>query len=477
MFGWLVLLVLFALAVRPMVIHDFWWHLSTGRLVVESGSIPHSDPFSYTSEGKEWVANAWLTQALMYVTYRAAAWGGLILLFALLITAAWTMVWRRCPGKPYVAAPIFLLGAFSTAPHWGVNTQMMSIVLTSVFLLLLDGYARDGNVRRLWWMPALVALWVNLHPAYLLGPALVLLVGAGLGLDELAEGRGTRAAWRRMAPLAGVAAACLAAVALNPNGLRMYSYPFATMASPAIADNLRDWLPPNFHNAGMIPFAVLIFATTTALAVSPKRARWGELLLVTAAGLAALRSARHIPIFALAATPLVAEHAWLWLSAQPWFRWHAEAAAPVGRTKSWMNVVTLAVVVLAVGVRFHDVVERQPASEAEIFPRAAVEFLQRQPQPQPLFNDYNWGGYVIWHLYPGYRNYIDGRSDMHGDALMNEYFATARGTPRWRQTLHRFGVRSALVKPDSPIAVLLSQEPGWKMVYQDRQAAIFARQE
>ncbi|MGH9579353.1 MAG: hypothetical protein ACRD2R_00040 [Terriglobales bacterium] len=477
MFEWLVLLLLFALAVRPIVIPDFWWHLRTGQLVVESGSIPHSDPFSFTSEGKEWVTNAWLSQVVMYLSYRVAGWGGPIVLFAALITAAFGMVWRRMAGRPYVAGAALFLGAFSTAPHWGVNSQALSIVLASAFLVLLDGYTRDGKVRQLSWMPLLMVLWVNLHPAYLLGPALCLLVGAGLALDELAEERGWRAAGRRMAPLALAALACLAVVPLNPNGVRMFSYPFETLGSKAIAENLRDWLPPNFHNEGMIPFALLIFATLAALAVSPRRSRLSEAFLLAATGLAALRSARHIPIFALVATPLLAEHAWAWLRTRSWGRLAEVVDEPPGRAKSAMNAGMLAVVALVTLMRVGEVVAAQPASEAEVFPRAAVEFLRRQPQPQPLFNDYNWGGYVIWHLYPQYRNYIDGRSDLHGDALMNEYFDAARGTPRWRQSLEHFQVRSALVEPEAPIAALLDQDPGWKKVYQDQQAAIFVRRE
>ncbi|MGH9576189.1 MAG: hypothetical protein ACRD3R_02045, partial [Terriglobales bacterium] len=463
--------------------------LRTGQYMVETGGLPSSDPFSYTSAGKEWVTHEWGSEVLMYWIYQAAGWGGLILAFSIIITAAFVIVYRRCAGKPFVAGLALLLGALSTAPVWGVQPQMITMLLASAFLMLLEKFARDCAVRHLLWLPPLTVLWVNLHGGYLLAPALVVLVAAGLALDELIGGEASRDAWgrgvslgqkgaaavRRVLPLLLVALLCTLAIAINPHGTRMYSYPFETLSSPVMAENLRDWLSPNFHRPSMIPFALLMFATAAALALSPKRPKPSEVLLATVAGLAALRSGRNIPIFALVALPLLAEHAWLWLKERPWGGWLAAPDRQPTRPKALFHMAVLAVMILWAALRFAVIINQQRNSEAEVFPRAAVEYIRAQKPPQPLFHRYDWGGYLLWYLHPQYRSYIDGRADVHGDAFMEEYFRTYRGQSRWQETLERWKVQSALVEPDVPIASLLRLDPAWEKLYEDKQAVVFVR--
>ncbi len=502
LFSALVLVMLFGLTARPILVPDFWWHLRTGQHLVESGSLLRSDPFSFTSAGKEWVTHEWGSEVLIYWIYQAAGWGGLIVGFSIIITASFVIVYRRCAGKPFVAGIALLLGAISTAPVWGVQPQMITMLLVSVFLWLLEKYsiasgasAAEGGraTRYLWWMPPLTVAWVNLHGGYLLAPALVLLVAAGLVLDELVGGQGQRDAWgrgpqpggagssplvaalRRATPLLLVAVLCTAAIVLSPHGTRMYSYPFETLGSTVMAENLRDWLSPDFHRASMIPFALLMFATAAALALSPKRPPPSQVLLAAVSGLAALRSGRHIPIFALVAIPLLAEHGWLWLKERPWGQWLAAPDREPTRPKALFHVALLAVVIFWTALQFARIIHDQRQSEAEVFPRAAVEYLRSQRPPQPLFHRYDWGGYLLWYLHPEYHSYIDGRADLHGDAFMEEYFRTYRGRMGWQETLERWKVQSALVEPEAPIASLLRQDPNWEKVYEDKQAVVFVR--
>jgi hypothetical protein len=138
-------------------------------------------------------------------------------------------------------------------------------------------------------------------------------------------------------------------------------------------------------------------------------------------------------------------------------------------------MAVLTVMILWAALRFAVIINEQRKSEAEVFPRAAVEFLRSQQPPQPLFHCYDWGGYLLWYLHPEYRSYIDGRADLHGDAFMEEYFRTYRGQRRWQETLERRKVQSALVEPEAPIASLLRQDPAWEKVFEDRQAVVFVR--
>ncbi|MCA1557320.1 MAG: hypothetical protein LC731_02130, partial [Acidobacteria bacterium] len=121
------------------------------------------------------------------------------------------------------------------------------------------------------------------------------------------------------------------------------------------------------------------------------------------------------------------------------------------------------------------VVARQAQAEAKYFPVSAVEFIRAQNLPDPIFNSYDWGGYLIWKLYPERRVYIDGRADVYGDAFLMEFLRTSKGEGDWRESLRRYQVRTVIVKPDSPLASLLVDEDGWSKVFEDKQAVVLVK--
>lgn len=477
--------LVFVLAVRSISDPDFWWHLRAGQLIHETLDIPHTDPFSSTFFGREWVAHEWLSEALMYAVHQAAGYAGLVVFFALVISAAMWVALHGFAGRaghPYVAGFALLLGALAASPTWGVRPQMFSFLFASVFFAVLGGYARGESGRRVWWLVPLTVLWVNMHAGFALGLTLVALTLAGLVLDVwLSEEEGREPVWGRVRTLAAVLAACMAAVVLNPNGARLYAYPFETLTSHAMMKYINEWFSPDFHEPMFQPFALMLMATFCSMILSRVRVRPSSLLMLAATAYAALRSGRNVPFFALAAMPLLAEHTWTWLSQQAWgARLLRPEKAEDGRQlflKVALNVLVFVVAPLALClVRVQQVSARSAADEAQNFPAAAVEFIRENGLPQPVFNEYGWGGYMIWKLQPGYRVYIDGRADVYGDAFMEEFLKTRDGVAAWRAPLEREGVRTVAVNPDAPLASLLRQEKGWRKVFEDKQAVIFVRE-
>src|ERR1700727_2420734 len=76
----------FTLATRNVIDPDVWWHLKTGEYIAVHKSIPHVDIFSFTRAGQPWIAHEWLSDVLLYGIYRAASWGGLIAVFAAVVS-------------------------------------------------------------------------------------------------------------------------------------------------------------------------------------------------------------------------------------------------------------------------------------------------------------------------------------------------------------------------------------------------------
>jgi hypothetical protein len=324
-------------------------------------------------------------------------------------------------------------------------------------------------------------VWVNMHAGFALGLALVALMGAGVALDEsLEQGAAPlRRIWRRVRPLCGVFVACVAVVPLNPSGFRLFSYPFETINSHAMQKYIAEWLSPDFHQPYAHALALLLFATFAALAVSPKRARPGELLLLCVSAYAALRAWRNIPFFALVAVPVLAEHAWSLIQSRGWTRRSTPKKKDTGRGATVQVVMNAALLVLLplglCAARVVSVARSQPSVEVEKYPAAAVEFLRARGDAGRVFNAYGWGGYLIWKLYPERLVFIDGRADVYGDAMLEEYLSAENGEQTWRATLDARGIRTVLIHPDTALASLLREDAGWSKVYEDKQAVIFSR--
>lgn len=471
------LLALVILTARNVTDPDSGWHFRTGEYIVTTGTIPHADMFSFTATGQPWVTHEWLAEVMMYLLLSTGGTGALIAFFALVAAAAFALLYWRCPGKPYVAAFVVLLAALAAAPFWGTRPHTLSLLYASACLAILDHYRRSGNARTLWWLIPLMVLWANSHGSFVLEPILIgtYLVGAAgervLFPHEQAELK--LALW----PLLRILILCTLAILLNPNGLTLYAYPFQTLGSRAIQTLIQEWQAPDLHAAEIQPFLWLLLATVAGLAWSRRRVNLVDIILFVGLTFAGLRNVRQISIWVLIAAPLLATAVFDLLESLGW------KAVPESRPNAkgslrFLNWALLLLFVLAAILRIATLVQEEPIAESKYFPVAAVNFVRAQRLNGPLFNRYDWGGYVLWQLYPNERVFIDGRSDLYGltdDSIVRAYLAAYTGQTNWREPLDRYHIRLVIVDPQAALAKLLGEEPQWTRVFSDQQAVVFTR--
>ena len=464
---------LFTMAARAMADPDAWWHLRTGQLILQSHGVFHSDPFSFTRFGQPWVNHEWLSDVLLFSIYRVAGMGGLIVAFAAVIAAAYLLVFARCAGRPYLAALMTLWGAVASASTWGVRPQMISLLLAAVFLLLLEGSEQRPSL--LWWTAPLMLLWVNLHGGYPIG-----LVSVGLFLaGEVLEAGIREKPWQHSLPrlkaLAMAFLLCLALVGLNPYGWQIYLYPFETLHSVAMQRFIQEWFSPNFHDPASLPFLFMLLALIAGLALSPRRPRLRTLLLLLVTIPAGLRAVRHVPILALVLVPVLADLGEAWLQQGGATRLLKKPlAVQTSRTLAINFLVLISFAVFTV-IRVRHVVSHQAETEARNFPAAAVAFMEHEHPPAPIMNHYNWGGYLIWKLYPQYQVFLDGRADVYGDDFMTDFGSCYYLTGNWKKTLEHWSIRTVLLPPDAPLITALRSSPEWQQVFSDSQAVILIK--
>ena len=471
LFTTLFLLALFAMAVRATIDPDMWWHLRTGAYILQAG-IPRQDVFSYTVPNHAWVTHEWLSQVVLWGVYVAGGMPALILSTAALITLTFALIYYSSPGRPYLAAFVTLLAAIASSIVWGARPQMFNLLLLALFIYLLEAY-RSGRLsaRALWVFLPLTALWANLHSGYLVGIVLLAAVVVGESWQRLT--RGTDAfTWAQIRRLALTTLLSFLAAALNPNGPALWLYPFATLGSGAMQAHIQEWLSPDFHLPIFWAFAGMMMLGVLSLSLSRARPTWTDMLLLLGTFAAGLLSARHIPIFALVATPVICRHLLLATANTPLHAIFAGShPAPKGAPAlNWLLILLSLLVVTAWSAR---VIQDNDAAIADHFPVRAVDYLIAHDMDQAHgYNSYGWGGYLIWRGLPVF---VDGRADVYRDDFLLYYLKTLELQPDWDAPLRQFDVDYVLMERGAPLTTLLASQPDWQEAYADAVAQIFVK--
>ena len=474
----LAFLMVAVVSVRVSLDSDTWWHLLAGQWMLDHHAIPRLDSFSWTRAGTEWVDHSWLSEIGFVLVWNRWGFAGLNLAAAALAVTAWVFVYAQTEGSVYLRACVLILAGWAASFYVVARPEMLSFVLLSVFAYVLSLFRRGTN--RLWVLPPLMCLWVNLHGGFVVAFFLLGAALAGRGVSWAVGGGGAPAA-RDLARLAAVALACVAVLPLNPYGPAAVLEPLRTVSIPFLRNSIFEWQSPDFHLSFIRPFAWLLFLTVATLGLSRRRIDVTDLLLVLVFLALALDARRNIPLFALVVTPVIARHASGALEDAPHdyprlaFLRGLGGHAPGTPPRSAVPWLVLALGAAA-AVMYITPYLNPAANEATIatrLPVRAVRFIQSVRPPGPMFNVYTWGGYLAWALFPGYRVYVDGRTDLYGEQFLEAYAHIRAGGDEWRDTFRREHIRLVIIDSGSPLAGLLRAEPGWREGYADHIASVF----
>ncbi len=463
----LAVLAILAMATRVSLDSDTWWHLRAGQWMIEHGALLRADPFSFTRLGAAWHYPGWLAQVLLYLVYRVGGPGGLNLLTALVVMLAFIFVYMTMRGDAFLRSFVLILAAAASAVYWSARPQIFSLLLAAVFYWSIDSYRR-GERNRLWLLPVLMALWVNVHGGFAIGFILLDLSAIGLALEGLvASGEERHRAWRSAVALGVVGLVCALAVGLNPFGFEMLAYPFKTVGIGALRSYIQEWQSPDFHTREAQPFLWLLFATLAAIGFSRRRLRVADFVVLTGVAYTGLLAGRNMPLLSIVAAPLLVTHAQEMLDrlAPSWGK--SAPATPASARRGWINYSVAALTVAAVVLKALPVLrpEINHQAEGKTQPLESIAYLREHIGLGNMLNSYNWGGYLIWAL-PEYSVFVDGRTDLYDDELLTQYLTAVRAEPGWREVLERWQIGVVLLEPNMPLVTVLQLE-NWQTVAAD----------
>src|ERR1700690_2588906 len=457
------------LAVRSFDVDpDVWWHIKLGDLILQTHRFPTTVPFSFTVAGQPWMACEWLGDTLFALVARI---GGLRGLDALLLVLGGAIILglyalatlRSGSSKAGVVAAAALLPLATLC--FTLRPQMLGFLFIILTLIALELF-RSGKHAAVWFLPVIFFLWVNTHGSFPIGLGTIFVYWAS-GLINFRSGHLEAKAWTRSEriQLSGVFLACLSALAITPYGTRLAAYPFEVASKlPLGVASVQEWRSMPFNEPAGKYFLVLLLGFIAAQVAFDFTWRVEELGLFLFGTLMACLHLRFVLIFVPFFVPLLAVIFGRWMS-------------PYDRKKDQFALNAALIALVALGL-VHYFPTRAYLEErvAENFPVRAVEYIRQHATPDPMFNTYDFGGYLIWSRWPEHKVFIDGPADPYErGGVLADYLYARRTQPGTLSVLRAYGIQSALLQRNEALAYVLAASPDWKAVYSDDLAVLFVR--
>ncbi len=451
---------------------DFWWHLRTGKYLFDSHALPIPDPFAYTTgmgrpaypgeaSTRDFnLTHEWLTQAVVYLAYGIGGFPGVVLFRALVLSGFSALVgliaWRRRGGfyAPVAAALATMAVAIEFA-------QDRPFIVT--FLFLAATIAILEFRRWLWLLPPLFVIWSNCHGGYVIGWAAL----AAYSADALlARFRGSRIEGdRRLWVISGLS---ILASGLNPNGFHVIPVLLYYRQS-FLTSTLQEWRRPAFWPPR--PFTILLAATVAVMIWQWRRVRPVDWMLFALFGAAAVTAERNVIFIGFLAPILIAAYV-------PW----RPAVPRVAQLAAAVLIASAVITLSARGTFFQLRVAEWK------YPAATADFLLAHRVSGRLFNSYEYGGYLIWRLWPEQKVFIDGRAlneSVFADYVRILYNHDETGGKSAQQLLDDYRIQVIVMNGFEYVsgelyklapALADPKETGWTLVFMDPESIVYMRE-
>ena len=497
-FGYPVVYLLLAIAVVDVFTFadsDLWGHIRFGQAMLKAGHMIEADPYSYSAPGHLWRNHEWLSEVIFALVYDSGRVFGLELLklcwsAAMVLFLALALAETQALGQ--IQAAVLMLTAPAMATQMMMRPQLFTFTLMAALVCLLasDSYRRAG---RLWLAVPIMALWANLHGGYIAGLGALGTYAAVASILAILESRD----WRRVAYLSLIVIASVLATLANPYGIGAWYAVWHALTNPLTRTVINDWKPITVTIAGLwksyVPAAIIfiyalgfLFALLVGVALAPRGDDLPLIVIAVIFSVAALASMRNLTLAVIVTSVPLARH--LGLAWQQ--RWAGGAGRAVRRAatrdgslpaaadqpdrSSREYVGQIFAAVAAILLIFNGLFS--PALESIVpNPAGAVAFMKEHHLHGNVLSIYNWGEYLIWHLAPESKVFIDGRYDtVYPPQVLEDYFDFEAGTPHPERVLKAYKHDFAIVPPQTNQWVVMSRSPDWKLLYRDENAFLFA---
>jgi hypothetical protein len=459
---------------------DTGWHIRAGEFILETGSVPKHDIFSFVHPSPEWINHQWLSEVIMALVHKSLGLTGIVIFFALLISLTYSMLFkliRKEEGNIFLAAFIILFAIASSLFHWFARPHLFSLLFFVIGYAILEDY-QYRHINHLYFLPPLILFWVNLHGGFISGFILMFIYLLGNLIKWILLADETKELYKQKTKVLTLTIlACLFVSLINPYGLTTLGYPFKLISQKLIMDNMGEFQSPNFHLPILLPSKYFLLFMIFIIGILKKKLNVIEILLVVLFTNMAFFSVRFIPLLCIMATPIFVRNTdWILKRMNNRFvhglqRKSNDICLVDASARGYLWLI-VGILILAVGVATNRIEHKFDENRK---PVEAVKFLKRVPLKGNMFNDDEFGDYIIYSAYPQYKVFIDSRVDMYGIDQFEDYLNMVYFKPGWEKIVERYNINWVIVSSNSILSRYLMERNDWRLIYADKVACIFMK--
>jgi hypothetical protein len=472
---------------------DTGWHVRTGEWILANHRVPTADMFSFSRPGAPWFAWEWLWDVLFALLHQRWGMPGVVFVSAIVLcftsVALFRLIRRKC-GNGLVAIAVTLLATGGCAIHWLARPHLFTLLFFTLTLHITER-ASEGRVKLLGWLVPLTMLWTNLHGGFfVVFLVLACYVGSDC-LNALIENDKDRRMdfLRSTKPWILTGLGCFAATFVNPYGWNLHKHVVEYITDPYQMLHISEFQAINFHNPVIVYFEPMMLAVILTALWDARHRRFAGVFLSLGWLHLALIAQRNIPLFMIASAPLIAKAIVSLIEGAR----HTVLASWIGRATAWFEEFTVsfeetdrmgrvyiasAIPAIFIGLLL---LSPKPAGpkftstyDPEFYPEKAIPLLLAS-ETHHIFADDEWGDYLVYHLYPAKKVFVDGRSDFYGDAFGEKYLDLVNVKWGWEKTLDEYSIDTIVLSPKLSLTSTLKISRDWRVVYDDGVAVVFRR--
>lgn len=477
--SWMLLILLAIMSFKIPSDPDMGWHLQNGLYTIANLWPQQGDIYSWTMPGYKWVSHEWLTEVIMVAVNAVSGLWGLAIVFALLVAFIFWLA-SIAGGKSFSnASLVAVIGVMIAWPIIGVRPQMITLLGVALLLYILFRWRADQKSKLIYWIPIIFLAWANLHAGFAAGFAVVavFIFAEAMRLIFLKPSRSLAEPLISLKKLVQLGLITFlgggVAALINPYGWHIYEEIVVTLTKTDVLGRIAEWLPIDFTATSSYNLLIGGILVLVLLFASRFQVDYTKFTLAVVFFLVATTSWRHLPLFALVSLPFISEQL---LAVSRYIFTEV--------FKSAISVIALVALIIIAGwwhIKESAQVISDPIAYAQAvqFPYGAVQYLKENDLPGNMFNEYNWGGYLIWQL-PEKKVFIDGRMAIWDDGTTNIFNEFIEMKGNYRETilskLDAWKIDLVLVYSRQPINAILDLErEAWQKKYQDSLSVVWQR--
>lgn len=493
---------------------DLGWHLKVGQQVAQEHKLPNINTFNFSFTGN-WVDHEWLINYLVYSVWNSFGYIFLTIAFSLLIILILLLMFNRarrtCPESSlFLIAAIQIFGLFAALPHFGVRMQEIGLLFLILLLLIIERYNKnEKDWQTLLLLPPLFYFWALLHASFLIG-FFILGMWALVKSFEILVAHfwpkpyfdlSEKISDRQLLYFSVASLLSLATSTLTPYGYKLYSF-LNGYKDTYYQSHIQEWLsqlsfPYNYWQLSYLAFVGLAIFFYLYYSIGREKLFkiniW-KLCLVSSFAILSFKSRRHFPLLFVCSFAFLVE-IFCRLFSLP-------TKCKEQWTSRWVNAcIVLCLLLVSVSFAVKTEYTTNPfQAYCSDYPCGAAEFLRSHDEYKNanLFNEYNWGGYLIWQL-PERKLFIDGRLPQvafAGHTFLEEYYDFYQAekvvqkleqyqirlvllqskdieikVSTWEKII--FGIREADLRTTNDLRKYLASSPEWQLVYNDQTSVIY----